>query len=137
MYSKTFHWRLVPLYLQGEVSLMKPLHFLPGGSQAKIFLSQRSEMLASINSRVAETSLGSSLTLACLEKMLSFTTSLSTSFFDTKYNFCSSSPQVHPCISHWNPNLESCGHMARTRLTSSLTLDTRDDVLIPAQARIL
>ena len=91
-------------------------------------------MLGNINSQVTETSLGSSLTLTGLEKMLRFTTSLSTSFYQTKYNFWRSSPQ-YPSISHWNPNLASCGNIARTRVTSSLVFDSRDDVLLPAQGR--
>ena len=91
-------------------------------------------MFADINSQVTETSLGSSLTLTGLEKMLRLTTSLTTSLYQTKYNFWRTSPQ-YPNISHWNPNLVTCGHIARTRLTSSLSFDSRDDPLLPAQGR--
>ena len=111
---------------------MKPLHLLPAGSQAYLFLSENCDFLTNINSLVTETRLGSSLTLSCLEQMLRFKTSLSGSLYETKYRAGPNCPQ-HPNISVWNSNLVHCGHMARTRLTSSLTLDTRDDVLLPAQ----
>ena len=111
---------------------MKPLHLLPPGSQAHFFLLENCDFLTKINSLVTETRLGSSLTLSCLEQRLRLKTSVSASLFDTKYRAGPESPQ-HPNISVWNSNLVHCGHIGRTRLTSSLTLDTRDDVLLPAQ----
>ena len=111
---------------------MKPLFLLPPGSQAWFFLSENSDFLKSINSLVTETRLGSTLTVSCLEQMLRFKTSVSASLLDTKYRAGPDCPQ-HPNISVWNSNLLHCGHIGRTRLTSSLTLDTRDDVLLPAQ----
>ena len=93
---------------------------------------ERREVLADLNSRVTETSLGSRLTLSCMQQMLNFTTSLTASFFDTKFMFGSDCPQ-HPCVARWSPHLVDCGHIARARLTTSVTLDTRDDDLIPAQ----
>ena len=111
---------------------MKPLYLLPPGSRAHLFLYETRDFLKDIQSQVTETSLGSSLTLSCLEQMLRFKTSLSASLFETKYRAGPDCPQ-HPNISVWNSNLVHCGHIGRTRLTSSLTLDTRDDVLVPAQ----
>merc|ERR1712227_927479 len=89
-------------------------------------------MGADLNSRVTEACLGSSLTVTGLSQKLNFTTGLSTSLFETKYNFGSDYPQ-HPCVARWSPNIAGSGASLRARPTSSLTLDTRDDDLVPAQ----
>ena len=111
---------------------MKPLHSLPPGSEGKVFIKENSQLEADLNSRVSEACLGSSLTVTGLSQKLIFTTCLSTSLFETKYNFGSAYPQ-HPCVARWSPNIAGSGASLRARLTSSLTLDTRDDDLVPAQ----
>ena len=110
---------------------MKPLYQLPPGSKAYLFLSESCDFHNKINSLVSETRLGTSLTVSCLAQMVRFKTSLSSSLFETKYRAGPDWPQ-HPNISRWNSNLVHCGHIGRARLASSLTLDTRDDLLVPA-----
>jgi len=87
-----------------------------------------------LNSSLTTTSLGSSLSLAAFNNILNLSSSLETKLLDNKYRFNTNS-ENNPCFAQWSPLMKYSGHLQS--LTSTISLDTRNDKLLPAHGVLM
>jgi len=86
------------------------------------------------HSSVAETAIGSALSLSAFSKAVNLDTQLKAGWLNTKYNFQSLD---QPGVAKWDPLAQYSGHNLRSSLATKLSLDLRDDNLLPAYGLLL
>ena len=131
------------------MSLKKPLHYLPPGSSISAFARQEKLLLEHLHSCVAETAVGSVLSFSAFSRSVNFVSTLQTSWLHSKYNFHNLD---RPGVARWDPMAEysgnsvqashvphpvTSGHALRSSLATRLSLDLRDDPLLPAHGVLL
>jgi len=106
--------------------------------KSDFYLKQENRELKTLNSSLSTSTLGTSLSLTAFNNILNLSTSLETKWLDNKYRFnANTSSENNPCFAQWSPFMKYSGHLQRTCLTTTISLDTRNDELLPAHGVLL
>jgi len=114
------------------LNLCVPMPSISESLKSNFYIGQERSLLRPASSQLWVTSLGAGLSLT--PGLVSLSSGVNMRWRDNKYcHQLTSSPGV----AEWSPLSQHSGHSLRTSLDTSLTLDTRDDSLVPAHGLLL
>ena len=90
-----------------NLSLRKPLHWLPKGSHIVMFARQDSFQLQHFRSSMEDTAVGAAISLSGFSSTVNFLSELKTSWLNTKYNY---HHLAQPGSAVWDPLAQYSGN---------------------------